>query len=118
VQIALANGVLASFTMHSSSHREARETRIDGSRGSLVAGFYVGEQHATVTDPKSGHARALALEHEAGAHDGSDRRLVHAFLAGLCGERAPMTTAAESLWSHRMAFAADRAAREGSVVRW
>ena len=34
------NGVNATFTMHGSSHREGRETRIDGTRGSLRGGFY------------------------------------------------------------------------------
>jgi hypothetical protein len=34
------------------------------------------------------------------------------------GEAAPRTGARESLWSHRMAFAAELSANEGAVVRF
>ncbi len=118
VNVLFSNHVNASFTLHSTSHREGRETRIDGTLGSLVAGFYTLEQFATVCDHKTGATRALELASEAGAHGGSDPRLFRAFLAAIRGECDPLTTAAESLWSHRMAFAADRAAREGVVISW
>ena len=58
VAIRFANDVCASFTMHGGSHREGRELRIDGGRGSLVAGFYTLEQVAEVTDHKTSMARA------------------------------------------------------------
>ncbi len=118
VDVYFANGVNASFTMHSTSHREGRETRIDGTRGSLVAGFYNAEQHAIVYDHKSGRRRELPLEIFAGAHGGSDPQLFRAFLAAVRGEGRPETSAQESVWSHRMAFAADRCAREGTVASW
>jgi hypothetical protein len=104
--------------MHSTSYREGRETRIDGTLGSLVAGFYNNEQHAVVHDHKSGRQRELELESFAGLHGGSDPQLFRAFLAAIRGERQSGTTVQESLWSHRMAFAADRCAREGRVVNW
>ncbi len=118
VDVLFANGVNASFTMHSTSHREGRETRIDGTRGSLVAGFYTLEQSAMVSDHKSGRRRRVALDVETGAHGGSDPRLFRAFLAALRGESDAITTAREALWSHRMAFAADRCAREAAVAVW
>jgi predicted dehydrogenase len=118
VDIQFANAVNASFTMHSTSHREGRETRIDGTRGSLVAGFYNTEQHAVVHDHKSGRQRKLSLESLAGPHGGSDFLLFRAFLTALRGEGPAETTVHESLWSHRMAFAADRCAREGTVANW
>lgn len=116
VAVTFANGVNASFTMHSTSHREGRETRIDGTRGSLVAGFYTLEQFAEVSDHKSGRTRRVALETERGMHGGADPRLFRSFLAALRGEGEALTTARASLWSHRMAFAADRCAREGTVA--
>jgi predicted dehydrogenase len=118
VNILFENGVNASFTMHSTSHREGRETRIDATRGSLAAGFYNSEQFVTVSDHKSGRTRKVDLSLESGTHGGADPRLFRGFLSAVRGEALPQTTAAESLWSHRMAFAADRAAREGSVIRW
>ena len=118
VDILFRNGVNASFTMHSTSHREGRETRIDGTRGSLTAGFYAVEQFAWVHDHKSGQRRRVPLEMESGAHGGADPRLFRAFLAAVRGEGEPATSAREALWSHRMAFAADRCARDATVAIW
>jgi predicted dehydrogenase len=118
VGIAFANGVNASFTMHSTSHREGRETRIDGTRGSIVAGFYTLENTVEVHDHKDGRVRRVDLPDAAGSHGGADPKLFREFLAAVRGDVPPMTSAIESLWSHRMAFAADRAAREGVVVEW
>jgi predicted dehydrogenase len=118
VDVLFANGVNASFTMHSTSFREGRETRIDGTRGSIVAGLYTLEQFLRVHDHKTGLARVVDLPAIEGNHGGADPLLFEAFLAAARGEARPITTAAESLWSHRMAFAADRAAREGCVVSW
>jgi predicted dehydrogenase len=118
VGVRFANGVVAGFSMHSTSHREGRETRIDGTRGSLVAGFYTLEQFAEVTHHKTGRSRRVALERATGLHGGADPRLFRAFLAALRGEGGVVTSARESLWSHRMAFAADRCAREARVAVW
>ena len=118
VDVLFANGVNASFTMHSTSHREGRETRIDGTRGSLVAGFYAVEQFVEVSDHKSGRIRAVDLVLAAGAHGGSDPQLFRSFLAAVGGAGEPDTSARHALWSHRMAFAADRCAREGVVASW
>lgn len=118
VGILFENGVNASFTMHSTSHREGRETRIDGTRGSIVAGFYNLQNTVTVHDHKTGATRYLELPDAAGSHGGSDPKLFRAFLAAVRGEAPPMTSAAESMWSHRMAFAADRSARDATVATW
>lgn len=116
VGIQFENGVTASFTMHSTSDREGRETRIDGTRGTLRAGFYNTEQWLHVSDHKTGNTRDVSLGQAAGSHGGADPFLFRAFLAAVQGNGVPLTTAAESLWSHRMAFAADRAARDGVVI--
>lgn len=118
VNVLFANGVNASFTMHGNAHREGREIRIDGTRGSLQGGFWALDQVLRVTDHKSGRTRREVLPVVFGAHGGGDRRLMAGFLAALRGEAAPLTTARESLWSHRMAFAADAAQRDGRVVRF
>lgn len=118
VNVLFANGVNASFTMHGNAHREGREIRIDGTRGSLQGGFWALDQVLRVTDHKSGRTRREVLPVVFGAHGGGDRRLMAGFLAALRGEAAPLTTARASLWSHRMAFAADAAQRDGRVVRF
>jgi predicted dehydrogenase len=116
VQIEFANQVNASFTLHSTSHREGREIRIDGTRGSAIGYFYNLEQGLEVIDHKTAQRRKERFPLQMGLHGGGDGRLFADFLAALRGDSKPMTSAAESLWSHRMAFAADRSQREGRVV--
>jgi predicted dehydrogenase len=118
VNVRFANGVNASFTMHSTSYREGRETRIDGTRGSLVAGFYNLEQWLRIFDHKTGSVRVVDLDNAAGLHGGADPLLFEGFLAAVRGDERQATMAADAIWSHRMAFAADRSAREGRVVVW
>ena len=118
VSIQFANGVNANFTMHSTSYREGRETRIDGTAGTLTAGFYNIEQRVVVHDHKTGRQRAIPLDSTAGRHGGADPALFRDFLSAIRGEKLPETTAQQSIWSHRMAFAADLAAREGRVMKW
>lgn len=118
VNVLFRNGVNASFTMHSTSHREGRETRIDGTRGSARGLFYALEQSLEVTDHKSGITRDVPLTKQARGHGGGDWRLFADFLEALRGKAEPLTTATESLQSHRMAFAAERAMRGRCVVEF
>ncbi len=119
VSLSFAKGINASFTMHSTSDREGRETRIDGTRGSLRAGFYHAERFIEVSDHKTGRTRKLRPGASGPvAHGEGDGRLFEAFLEAVRRGGEPITTARESLWSHRMAFAADRSRREGVVVEF
>jgi len=118
VGVLFANGVNASFSMHSTSYREGRETRIDGTRASLVSGLYTLEQSAELIDHKTGRRRRLPLTAPTGLHGGADPRLFRAFLRALRRDGEVATSARESLWSHRMAFAADRCARDAKVAVW
>lgn len=118
VSVRFANDVVASFTMHSTSYRDGRETRIDGTHGSLEASLYKGEQALRVIDHKSGRIRELDVGQGDVRHGGADPLLFRAFLEAVRSGTRPDTVAADALWSHRMAFAADRSAREGRAVRW
>lgn len=118
VNVLFENGVNASFTMHGNAHREGREIRIDGTRGSLQGGFWTFDQVIRVTDHKGGRTRREILPVIFGPHGGGDKKLMAGFLAALRGDAAPLTTARESLWSHLMAFAADEAQREGREIRF
>ena len=118
VQIRFANDVHAAFTMHSTSYRDGRETRIDGTLGSLEAKLYKGEQSLRVIDHKSGRIRGVESGPADVRHGGADPLLFRGFLEAVRTGVRPETTVEASLWSHRMAFAADRSAREGQKVRW
>jgi predicted dehydrogenase len=118
VNVRFANGVNASFTMHSTSHREGREIRVDGTRGSAVGGFYNVEQVLEVSDHKTGRTRRIHFSTLREPHGGGDHRLFAGFLAAVRGEAQPATSASQSLQSHVMAFAADRAQREKIVVEF
>ena len=118
VDVRFANDVVASFTLHGHSHREGREIRVDGTRGSLVGRFHLIEQWLEHHDHKTGRVEALRFRAGGSDHGGGDHRLFAGFLASLRGDAAPLTSARESLTSHRMAFAADRSSRDGNVVHW
>ncbi len=118
VSVLFSNGVNASFSMHSTSHREGREIRVDGTRGSAVGRFYLLEQRLDVSDHKTGAVRTVKYPLSFAPHGGGDFRLFAGFLAAVRGEAEPVTSARESLQSHLMAFAADRAQREGVVMEF
>jgi predicted dehydrogenase len=116
VNILFASGMNASFTMHTTSYREGREIRVDGTKGSIHGWFYQFDQYIRVIDHKTGKNRWIDLPLFFGSHGGGDQRLFAGFLAAIRGDAEPMTTAKQSLQSHLMAFAADKAQREGIVI--
>ena len=116
VNILFANGVNASFTMHSTSYREGREIRIDGTKGSIHGWFYQFDQYMRIIDHKTGRNKWIDMPLFFGPHGGGDQKLFAGFLAAVRGDEKPITTAKESLQSHLMAFAADKAQREGIVI--
>ncbi len=118
VDIRFANGVLANFTLHGHSHREGREIRVDGTRGSLVGRFHLLEQWLEHHDHKTGRVVEQRFRGDGSGHGGGDHRLFGGFLAALRGDADPLTSARESLISHRMAFAADRSSASGEVVHF
>ena len=116
VDIRFDNGVLASFSLHGHSHREGREIRIDGTTGSVTGRFHLLEQGLSWHDHKSGRTVRERVRGEASGHGGGDFRLFAGFLDAVRGAGEPLTSARQSLVSHLMAFAADRARREGVIM--
>lgn len=114
VDIRFENGVLANFTLHGHSHREGREIRVDGTRGSLVGRFHLLEQWLEHHDHKTGRVVEQRFQGDGSGHGGGDHRLFAGFLASVRGDADPLTSARQSLTSHRMAFAADRSSRSGA----
>jgi len=120
VNIEYEGGVTASLTVAAFTPMANRKTRILGTRGYLdgdgatikVFDFLTGvEQTIDVWAGESMDA--------AGGHAGGDAGLVEAFLSAVAhGDPSMIKTGpAESLISHRVVWAAERARREGRVVQ-
>jgi predicted dehydrogenase len=118
VAMEFAGGLTASFTMTAFSTMRGRNTRLFGSHGEITTDSRV----ITVDDFRTGERRILdtavgADDGAAGGHGGGDSALVTAYSAALrAGDPSLVpTTAQESLRSHLMVFAAERARRQGTV---
>jgi len=116
VSITFANGVLANFTMQSSSHRSMRQVRVDGTHGSAVGELAGLEQWLEVTEHRTGRRRRTQFPLTTDGHGGGEAPLIDAFLDAVRGTRPPGTSARDAWESHRIASAAMAAATEGRVV--
>ena len=116
-------GITVTLTMHGHSHIDYRTTRIEGTRGRLLAEFGDGGSCITVDEHRSGRSihYNTSSEDRAG-HGGGDFALISAFLesiqsGGAAGrDSAARTTARQALSSHLMAFAAEQSRLEGQVM--
>lgn len=117
VTVSFAGGVTATLTMSAFTPGGHRRTRIMGSHGYIEGDgefvthtdFATGE--VTTVDVRAGGADA------ASGHGGGDRALMAAFVAAVAtGDRSLVRSGpAESLDSHRMAFAAERSRLAGGA---
>ncbi len=119
VNIEYDGGVTASLTVAAFTPMADRKTRVLGTRG------YLDSDSATirVCDFVTGAEEVIDVFAEgtadaAGGHGGGDAGLVDAFLTAVAdGDPSVIKTGpVESLDSHRVAWAAERARREGVVV--
>ena len=124
VNMQFESGTSVTLTMHGHSHVEGRFTRIQGSKAELQAGFGYGGSWIEVNQHRSD--RSIRYDTSAdgsSGHGGGDERLMDAFLMSLDqGEMrfesaSHLSTARQSLESHLMAFAAEEARIEQSVVK-
>lgn len=126
VTMELDGGVSATLTMHGHSHREHRSARLDGTRASIELDFGSFRSRLRVHEHRSGHTEEITFDHPPGSgHGGGDEGLLRAFLDDVLtargGDLPHGLDAAAALDSHLLAFAADAARREGTVVdfpRW
>ncbi len=114
--IEFENGVTAVLRMHGLSAMEARTLRIDGSAGTLRASFGAGGA-LEVDLHGSSRVNRYKVKTDLLGHSEGDEGIMENFVAVLTGG-CSLTSARESLQSHLMAFAADRARLEGRVVRF
>lgn len=126
VNMSFESGASVALVMQGHSHEESRTMRYEGSRATLRGKFTYGiDDVIEIHDHLTGRVERLSFRGAAASvtgHGGGDEGVVTAFVraaskAELRAEGSPgLTTARESLESHLMAFAADRARLEGSVV--
>ncbi len=111
-------GFSVSLTMHGHSHVEGRTTRIEGSRATLLAQFGLGGSWIEVQEHRGEDHLRYDTSGPVGGHGGGDEGLMQSFVQSLRDQtRNNMTTAQEAIESHLMAFAAEQARLEGSVIR-
>ncbi len=125
VNLEFDSGVSGTLFMHGHSHEEGRTIRYDGTRATLRArfGYGIGDSieihdHLTgrVEEPELSSG---GMEVDLSGHGGGDAGLMAAFVQALRPEMGGiegLTTSRQSLESHLMAFAAEDARVEGSIV--
>lgn len=116
VSIRFANNVLANFTLQSTSHRSMRTVRVNGTLGSAWGELHALDGWLRVADHKSGRVRKEKIPTAYDGHGGGERPLFRQFLRAVGAGATPPTSAAESLASHRIAFAAMESARTGQII--
>jgi len=120
VSMQFEEGASVTLTMHGHSHTEGRYTRIQGSRAELIAEFGYGGSWVEVNHHRDDQRQRFDTSaHPGSGHGGGDDLLVTSFLNSIRGQPddGVSTTARQSLESHLMAFAAEDARVNESVVR-
>lgn len=117
VNMLFGGGRTASFTMTAFNAGGHRKTDVFGTRGSLHGDGTNIEHFDFLTDKKTTHDTRSSDGSLTGGHGGGDEGLMRAFLAAAGGGKSNILSGLEeSLESHLMVFAAERARRKNSVV--
>lgn len=118
VSMEFAGGLTATFTMTAFTTMRGRNTRLFGSHGEITTDSRV----ITIDDFVTGERRVIDTDVDAdtgaaGGHGGGDGGLITAFAAALrTGDTSHVLSGTQdSLQSHLMVFAAERARRQGTV---
>jgi predicted dehydrogenase len=122
VNMEFESGTTGVLVMHGHAHEEARTMRFDGTRATLRGKFAYGmDDSIEIHDHLTGRVERIAPRRDVGGHGGGDEGMMAAFVRALRdpttarGTRST-TTAREALESHLMAFAAEEARLNGTVV--
>lgn len=115
VTMELESGTSVVLVMHGHSNEEGRTMRYDGTRATLRARFG-NYSEITIHDHLTGQVETIPVEQKVAGHGGGDHNLIADFLAALRGEIPPLTTARASLESHLLAFAAEEARHNKTVI--
>jgi predicted dehydrogenase len=115
VTMELESGTSVVLVMHGHSNEEHRSMRYDGTRATLRARFG-SHSEITIYDHATGVTEEIPVAQKVSGHGGGDHNLMADFLAAVRGEIPPLTTARASLESHLLAFAAEEARLNHTVV--
>jgi predicted dehydrogenase len=115
VTMEFQGGASVVLVMHGHSREEHRSMRYDGTRATLRGRFGYGTE-ITIHDKITGKIENVPIETAKSGHGGGDYGLMSGFIRSLRGEQAPLTTARASLESHLMAFAAEEARTQHTVI--
>ncbi|MFN2217152.1 MAG: gfo/Idh/MocA family oxidoreductase, partial [Anaerolineae bacterium] len=125
VNLEFASGASGTLFMHGHSHEEGRTMRYDGTRATLRGrlGYGFGDS-IEIHDHLTGLVEEVDLAAggfaaDGSGHGGGDSGLMATFVRALRSELGGvegLTTSRESLESHLMAFAAEKARVEGGIV--
>jgi predicted dehydrogenase len=111
----LENDTTLTFTMQGHSYNNVRTMRYDGTRATLRASEATDE--IAIHDYLSGREDVIHPRGVGGGHGGGGAGGMNAFIAALRQrDRPALTSARASLEGHLMAFAAEKARREGAIV--
>lgn len=116
-----ANGVTATLTVSAFTADNTRTVKLMGTRGEIRGRLDSGELELRTFHPARDEQLGVSAE-AVGRHAGGDEALMAAFCASVKGRRdteagvSALTSLEESLESHRIAFAAERARHEGVLV--
>jgi predicted dehydrogenase len=116
--IEMESGVSVVFTMQGHSHDESRGLRFDGSRATLRARFTdgLGDDSIEIHDHRTGRMERVPVARSRQVHGGGDQGVMEAFVRAARGDRDSVPSPRESLESHLMAFAAEQARQQGTIV--
>lgn len=110
------NGTTITMTMEGHSNQEGRTMRYDGTRATLM-GKFTEPNKIVIHDHLTGTREEIPVENAASGHGGGDMALVHSFVRAIRGEPdESLTSARASLESHLLAFAAEEARLNRTVV--
>ena len=117
VNMELEGGTSVTLVMHGHSQEEARTMRYDGTRATLRGKFAYGMDDAIeIHEHLTGRVERIVPQRAASGHGGGDEGIMLAFIRAVRDPAQALTTARESLESHLMAFAAEQARVDGTVV--
>ncbi len=118
VNMSFAGGQTASFTMTAFTDSSGRQTRIFGTRGQLIGDSQVIKVYDFLTDATTTTDTRAGSGDITGGHGGGDYHLMRRFVEAVRHDDQSrlLSGADETLASHRIVFAAERARLTNQVV--
>jgi predicted dehydrogenase len=118
VNMELEDGTTVSMVMQGQGFEEGRTMRYDGTRATLLGRFVNGRNKLILKHHLTGEEEEVPIiDRDASGHGGGDFGIMRSFVNALNGiPDDSTTTARESLESHLLAFAAEEARLNRSVI--